>query len=60
MAQRRQRPIHRTSYETMIAWGCLCGARWMNEALKGKTDEELVAERTATYAEHLDDVEGAD
>ena len=52
---------HVPSYESMIAWGCVCGARWMNEELRRpdgsgarvqKSDEELIEERDIAFAEH--------
>lgn len=53
----RQEPIHRISFESMVAWGCLCGGRWMNEHLKDKTDEELLIERDEAFAFHLREME---
>ena len=44
---------HVVSYESLVAWGCICGATWMNEFLKGKSDDELLAERDRAYKRHL-------
>ena len=41
----------------MIAWGCICGGRWMNESLKGKTDEALLIERDEAFAQHEREME---
>ena len=54
---KKQKPIHKISFESLIAWGCLCGGRWMQEHLKGKSDEDLVIEREESYATHLRDME---
>jgi hypothetical protein len=51
------RPIHKVSFESMMAWGCLCGARWMNEHLRGKSDEDLIVERDEAFARHEREME---
>lgn len=53
----KERPVHKISFDSLIAWGCLCGARWMNDKLKGKTDDALEAEREAAFAHHVRDME---
>ena len=47
------RQKHLTSYESLIAWGCICGARWLNEKLKGKSDGVLAAERDNAFYDHV-------
>lgn len=56
--KKKERPIHETSFETLISWGCLCGGRFYNEKLRTdegrqKTTEELVAERDAAFDIHV-------
>jgi hypothetical protein len=53
----KKKPIHQISFETLVAWGCLCGGRWMNEFLKGKSDDDLIIERQEAYATHLREME---
>lgn len=45
-------PRHLPSFESLIAWGCICGGRWMNEHLKGKSDSDLEIERDEAFARH--------
>lgn len=44
---------HLLSYESLVTWGCICGKTWMNEFLKGKSDEELIAERELSFRRHI-------
>lgn len=53
----KEKPVHKISFDSLISWGCLCGARWMNERLKGKTDEALEAEREAAFEAHAREME---
>lgn len=53
----KKRPIHKPSFESLVAWGCLCGARWMNDKLKSKSDDDLAAERDAAFAYHETEME---
>jgi len=56
--RKKERPIHKISFESMIAWGCICGARWMNETLKGRTDAELLIERDLAFDRHVEEMGG--
>lgn len=51
-----------TTSESMVAWTCRCGGRWMNEKLRKedgvqKTDEELIIERDSAFLNHVREVE---
>lgn len=48
-----EKPIHKVSFESLVAWGCLCGARWYNEQLRGKSDEDLILERERAFEDHV-------
>jgi hypothetical protein len=48
---------HQRRWENMVAWRCTCGGSWNNEKLKGKSDEELLAERDASFATHISEME---
>lgn len=54
---RKKRPIHEVSFESMVAWGCLCGARWNNDFLKDKSDADLFVERDEAFARHQREME---
>ena len=54
-----KKPLHQPSYESMVSWGCLCGARWYNDQLRGKRDDELVIEREVAFTNHVRDMEKA-
>lgn len=57
LQKKKDRPIHRISFESMIAWGCLCGGRFLNQNLKGKSDDDLILEREESFAQHQRDME---
>ncbi len=52
-------PKHGTTAEAMISWSCKCGGRWMNEQLKGKSDEQLIVERDEAFMRHVREMEQA-
>lgn len=43
--------------KSMVAYSCACGARWLNEFLRGKSDEDLIIEREEAFATHLREME---
>lgn len=51
------KPIHQISFESLISFGCICGFRWMNEYLHGKSDDDLIIEREEVFASHLREME---
>ena len=57
--KKKEAPIHQLSFSSMIAWGCLCGGRWLNEHLKNKTDEELIIECDSAFQYHVREMEKA-
>ena len=57
MAKRKQTQRCGTTSESMIAFSCVCGFRWHNEKLKGKTDEALIVERDEAFMFHVDAME---
>ncbi|MDD5302043.1 MAG: hypothetical protein PHS14_02955 [Elusimicrobia bacterium] len=55
-------PRHGTTSESMVAWTCRCGGRWMNERMRKeggvqKTDAELVIERDSAFLDHVREME---
>lgn len=55
--KKKERPMHKVSFESLVSWGCICGGRWMNEKLKGKTDAQLETERELAFDAHVADME---
>mgnify|MGYP001586199690 CR=1 FL=1 len=56
---KKEKPIHKVSFDSMVSVGCLCGFRWHNHELKGKSDRDLIEERDCAFLEHCRDMEKA-
>ncbi len=52
-----QAPGHRMTSRSMVAFTCACGGRWMNEFLKGKSDEDLTLEVEEAFVRHEREME---
>lgn len=50
-------PAHAKRAESMVFCACVCGWRWYNESLKGKSDEDLLEERDREYETHIRELE---
>jgi len=48
--------MHSRKSASLVRVNCSCGWFFYNEALKGKTDTELEAEREYEYNKHLEDM----
>ena len=49
---------HAKRTESLVFCACVCGWRYYNSELKGKTDQRLIEDRDLAYELHIRELEG--